>query len=58
MYTAKGVTPDHPVIPYCSTGVRSANTYFTLRALGYEQVKLYSASYAEWSADPKRPVDK
>lgn len=58
MYTAKGVTPGHPVIPYCSTGVRSANTYFTLRALGYEQVKLYSASYAEWSADPKRPVDK
>ena len=58
MYAAKGVTPDRQVIPYCSTGVRSANTWFTLRALGYEQVKLYSASFAEWSADPNRPVEK
>ena len=58
MYAAKGVTPDRPVIPYCSTGVRSANTYFTLKALGYEQVRLYSPSYAEWSANPERPVEK
>jgi thiosulfate/3-mercaptopyruvate sulfurtransferase len=57
MYRAKGVTPDKLVIPYCTTGVRSANTYFTLRALGYPEVKLYSASYAEWSSDPNRPIE-
>jgi thiosulfate/3-mercaptopyruvate sulfurtransferase len=57
MYRAKGVTPDKLVIPYCTTGVRSANTYFTLRALGYPEVKLYSASYAEWSSDPDRPIE-
>jgi thiosulfate/3-mercaptopyruvate sulfurtransferase len=58
MYADKGVTPDRPVIPYCSTGVRSAATYFTLTALGLPNVKLYSASYAEWSSDPKRPVER
>jgi thiosulfate/3-mercaptopyruvate sulfurtransferase len=58
MYADKGVAPDRTVIAYCSTGVRSAATYFTLTALGYSKVKLYSASYAEWSADPKRPNEK
>lgn len=57
MYEAVGVTPDQSVIPYCSTGVRSANTYFTLRALGFEDVKLFSGSFAEWTSDPGRPVE-
>jgi thiosulfate/3-mercaptopyruvate sulfurtransferase len=58
MYEAMGVTPDQLVIPYCSTGVRSAVTYFTLRALGFERVRLYSASYAEWSSNPERDVSR
>jgi thiosulfate/3-mercaptopyruvate sulfurtransferase len=57
MYEDKGVTPDQLVIAYCSTGVRSAASWFTLKALGYPQVKLYSASFAEWSADPTRPIE-
>lgn len=57
MYAGKGITPDQLVIPYCTTGVRSAATYFTLRALGYPKVRLYSASYAEWSSDPDRPIE-
>ena len=56
MYAAAGVTPDLTVIPYCLTGVRSAVTYFTLRALGYEDVSLFTGSWAEWSADPSREV--
>jgi thiosulfate/3-mercaptopyruvate sulfurtransferase len=57
MYEAKGVTPDQLVIAYCSTGVRSAATYFTLKALGYPKVKLYSASYAEWSSQLGRHIE-
>ena len=38
------------VIPYCTTGVRSAATYFTLRLLGYEDVALFTGSWKEWSA--------
>lgn len=44
-----GVT-DHkkPVIAYCRTGHRAAQTYLTLRALGYENVRLYANSMGEY----------
>lgn len=57
MYERVGVTSGSPVIPYCSTGVRSANTWFTLSALGYSGVRLFSGSFAEWTSDPARPVE-
>jgi thiosulfate/3-mercaptopyruvate sulfurtransferase len=44
------------VIPYCSSGVRSAVTAFTLRLIGYEDVRLFTGSWNEWSKDPNRPV--
>jgi thiosulfate/3-mercaptopyruvate sulfurtransferase len=56
MYEAAGVTPDKSIIVYCSSGVRSAVTYFTLRQLGYEDVSLFTGSWIEWSAEPDRPV--
>jgi len=37
MYDQLGVTKDKEVITYCQTGHRAANTYFTLRLLGYTQ---------------------
>ena len=57
-FAALGITPDKHVIPYCSTGVRSAALYFTLRLIGYENVSLFSGSYAEWTADPSRPIEQ
>jgi thiosulfate/3-mercaptopyruvate sulfurtransferase len=56
MYEDAGVTPDKTVIPYCTTGVRSAATYFTLRLLGYENVRLFTGSFKEWSSHPELPV--
>lgn len=53
MYEAAGITPDKTVIPYCSTGVRSAATYFTLRLLGYPHISLYTGSFDEWSKHPE-----
>lgn len=55
LYEAAGVTPDQRVIPYCTTGVRSAVTYFTLGLLGYDDVALFTGSWAEWSAHPELP---
>ena len=55
LYAAVGATPDKRVIPYCTTGVRSAVTYFTLRLLGYERVALFTGSWAEWSARQELP---
>ncbi len=55
-FEALGITPDKHVIPYCSSGVRSAALYFTLRLIGYDNVSLFSGSYDEWTADPNRPI--
>jgi len=56
MYEGAGVTPDKTIIPYCSTGVRSAATYFTLTLLGYPRVSLYTGSFDEWSRHPELPT--
>lgn len=58
MYAQAGITPDKHVIPYCSTGVRSAVTYFTLTLLSYPNVSLYTGSWTEWSMHPDLPVEK
>jgi thiosulfate/3-mercaptopyruvate sulfurtransferase len=56
MYGEAGVTQEKRVIPYCTTGVRSSVTWLTLRMLGFADTSLFTGSWAEWSADPGRPV--
>lgn len=56
LYADVGVTPDKRIIPYCSTGVRSAVTWFTLGMIGFPDVALFTGSWAEWSAHPELPV--
>ena len=58
LYADAGVTPDQLVIPYCSTGVRSAVTYLALRLAGFPNVALYSGSWNEWSSDPDTPKEQ
>jgi thiosulfate/3-mercaptopyruvate sulfurtransferase len=55
LYLKAGTTPDKEIIPYCSTGVRSAVTYFTLRLIGYPHVRLYTGSWDEWRQHPNLP---
>jgi thiosulfate/3-mercaptopyruvate sulfurtransferase len=53
---ALGVTPDRPVVVYCTGGVRSSQAFVALKALGFADVRNYDGSWWEWSADRSRPV--
>lgn len=48
-----GVTDTkQPIIAYCRSGHRAAQTYLTLRSLGFENVQLYANSMLEYATDP------
>ncbi len=57
-FTEAGITKDRTVISYCQTGVLSAQNFFAFRMLGYSDVRLYDGSFADWSSQPDRPIEK
>jgi thiosulfate/3-mercaptopyruvate sulfurtransferase len=48
MFESLGITPDKEVIPHCHTNVRGSHAYFTLRLMGYDTVRPYEGSWAEY----------
>jgi len=57
LYRTAGVTPEREVITYCGRGYAGACGLLALKVLGYERVRLYDGSWAEWSADPSLPAE-
>jgi thiosulfate/3-mercaptopyruvate sulfurtransferase len=53
-----GVEKGKSTIVYCQSGHRAAHTYLTLRRLGFDQVRMYDGSMAEWSQTPDAPLKK
>ncbi|UCH53696.1 MAG: sulfurtransferase [Pseudomonadota bacterium] len=47
---------ERPVILYCQSGHRAAQTYLTLRSLGFDNVRLYANSMNEYALLPDRPL--
>lgn len=49
---------DQPVIVYCRSGHRAAHSYFTLRQLGFKNVRLYDGSMKEYEQHKDQPLNK
>lgn len=47
---------DSPVVLYCRTGHRASQTYMTLRRLGFDDVRVYDGSMAEYQLDQGAPL--
>ncbi len=50
LYESHGVIPGKTVVTYCNVGIQSSAPWFVLKELlGYEDVRLYDSSMAEWA---------
>lgn len=59
IYESQGVTKDKELIaPMCHNGVRAAHTFFTLKLLGYDNLKLYDESWVGWSSRSDLPLER
>jgi len=56
-FAASGVDRDKTIIPYCQTNVRGAHSYFTLRLLGFNDIKPYEGSWSEYGNDPETEIE-
>jgi len=58
IYDNLGITRDKEVIPHCHTNVRGSHAYFTLRLMGYDSVRAYEGSWAEYGNSSNAVVEQ
>ena len=54
----QGILTDDEVIIYCFKGARASNTFVALKLAGFKHVRVYFASWNEWSRDPSLPIEQ
>lgn len=53
-----GISQDSTVNIYCFKGARASNTFVALNEAGIKDVRIYFASWNEWSRDPSLPIEE
>ncbi len=57
-FIQSGATNGKRIITYCGAGITSCSDAFILTLLDYPNISMYDGSLAEWTADPKLPIEK
>lgn len=49
---------DTPIVTYCQGAYRAANSYLSLKKIGFKNVKVYLGSWGEWGNNLNLPIEK
>ena len=52
------IDKDTPIVTYCQGAYRAANSYLSLKKLGFKNVKVYLGSWGEWGNNLELPTEK
>ncbi len=53
---AAGVRPDRETVTHCQAAIRAAHVAFVLSLMGYDRVRVYDGSMAEWANRQDTPL--
>jgi thiosulfate/3-mercaptopyruvate sulfurtransferase len=51
------ISPDNKVIVYCGSGVTAGPNFLSLKAAGFEKVKLYLGSFSDWISYQENEIE-
>ncbi len=49
---------DAPIVTYCQGAYRAANSYLSLKKIGFKNIKVYLGSWGEWGNNLALPIEK